>query len=226
MTKSIPEYKRSPMVFTPLNEPYLGLKSLLWFDRIIIWALSANEMAATYTQNNRSNLTSLQKAACQIIPQGISIALSIRELLRQGYLFPAMVLIRPLIERAAIISYLDLNPNDVALWEAGWKHGRRPSLKTMLEAMAGTKVNIGATQDVCDAHNHIVHGDPIASYYNLVHLSDGRLGYACGKIIDQSETCDNIAMETQCYLIILGSRIGTIFPKIQLPSMDDNELCQ
>jgi hypothetical protein len=37
-------------------------------------------------------------------PQGISLALSIRELIRQGYLFAALVLVRPLIERAVRIS--------------------------------------------------------------------------------------------------------------------------
>jgi hypothetical protein len=61
---------------------------------------------AAYTRLHRDELTDLQRAACQIVPQGINLALSIRELIRQGYLFAALVLVRPLIERAAIISYM------------------------------------------------------------------------------------------------------------------------
>src|SRR4030042_2763287 len=97
----------TPTVFTPDNEPYLGLKSVLWFDRIIIWALAGNKLIAEYTHKHSKRLSPLQRAACQIIPQGINIALAIRELIRQGYLFPAVFLMRPLIERAAVISYLD-----------------------------------------------------------------------------------------------------------------------
>jgi hypothetical protein len=39
---------------------------------------------------NRMQLSDLQKAACQIVPQGINLALTIRELIRQGYLFSSL----------------------------------------------------------------------------------------------------------------------------------------
>ena len=80
-----------PPIFMPDNEPYLGLKSVLWFDRIICWALDANSEVAKWTRDHAHSLGGLQRAACQIIPQGISIALSIRELIRQGYLFSAIM---------------------------------------------------------------------------------------------------------------------------------------
>lgn len=51
-----------------------------------------------------------------------------------------MVLVRPLIERAAIISYLDIHPEAIGFWHNGWKHGERPSLARMLRAMAGSQV--------------------------------------------------------------------------------------
>jgi hypothetical protein len=41
-----------------------------------------------------------------LVPQTITLALSIRELLRQGYLFGAKVLVRPVTERAVTILYL------------------------------------------------------------------------------------------------------------------------
>ena len=129
----------TPSVFTPSNEPYLGIKSILWFDRVIVWALDGNRRVADYTHDHMSELSELQHAACQIIPQGVNIALSIRELIRQAYLFPAQVLMRPLIERAAIISYLCLHPNAVALWHSGWQYSKRPKLAEMMHAMSGTK---------------------------------------------------------------------------------------
>ena len=58
--------------------------------------------------------TDLQQAACQLIPQAINIALSIRELVRQGYLFGVLVLVRPLQERAVILLYLYQNPAEIA----------------------------------------------------------------------------------------------------------------
>lgn len=88
-----------------------------------------------------------------------------------------MVLVRPLIERAAIISYLDIHPEAIGFWHNGWKHGERPSLARMLRAMAGSQVDPQAAQKICDAHNHLVHGDPIASYYNLINLRDGRAAF-------------------------------------------------
>ncbi len=212
--------KKPPVVFTPENEPYLGRPSVYWFDKIIVWAMSGNEGIASYTHSHRDSLTDLQRAACQIIPQGINIALSMRELLRQAYLFAALVLMRPLIERAAVISYLYLNPNAVALWEDGWKYRERPSLARMMHAMSGN-VDFDEAKNICQAHNHIVHGDPIGSYYNLIKLGDGRIGYASGKILDNPELCDGIAMEAQCYLIVLASRMSAVFPDVEIPPMPE-----
>ena len=95
------ETSQPPAVFTPANEPYLGRQSVYHFDQVIVSCLEANARVAAYTHAHAHQLSDLQKAACQIIPQGINLALSIRELVRQGYLFAAVVLMRPLIERAA-----------------------------------------------------------------------------------------------------------------------------
>lgn len=151
------DVERRPAVFTPDNEPYLGLQSVLWFDRIIVWTLESNHRVAAYSHAHTDQMSPLQKAACQIIPQGIHIALSIRELVRQGYLFPAMVLMRPLIERAAVLSYLTDNPGAVPLWESGWKYAQRPPLAKMLQSMSGATVDAAEASKVCAAHNHIVH---------------------------------------------------------------------
>jgi hypothetical protein len=92
------------VVFTPDNEPYLGLKSLYVLDVLISAALKENSRIAPKSQT--TSLSEHQKMASQVIPQALSIALSIRELIRQGYLFGGHVLVRSLAERSTILLYL------------------------------------------------------------------------------------------------------------------------
>ena len=67
-------------VYLPHNEPYLGQPHLLAFDQAIPDAMRANLEVARRTFVKP--LSSLQIAATVIIAQDISIALSIRELIR------------------------------------------------------------------------------------------------------------------------------------------------
>jgi hypothetical protein len=93
--------KANPVVFTPGNEPYLGRELLFHFDQLISSAMEQN--ASTAPRSHGRVLSDHQNMACQVIAQALSIALSIRELIRQGYLFGAHVLLRALVERAAIL---------------------------------------------------------------------------------------------------------------------------
>ena len=213
MSKRLPESKA---VFTPDNEPYLGRQSVFHFDQVIISALEANAEVAAFTREHAHELSDLQNAACQIIPQGINLALSIRELVRQGYLFPAVVLMRPLIERAAIISYLHERPEEVRLWQNGWRYRERPSLATMLATMHG-EADTDQAKQICDTLNHVVHGDPIGSSFNLVDLGSGGLGYAVGKALSQPDLCDFICFQSYCYLIVLMGRTAGCFPGVRGP---------
>ena len=203
--------KESP-VFTPENEPYLGRQSVFHFDQVILSCLKANAEIAAYTHKNELN--DLQKAACQIIPQGINLALSIRELVRQGYLFAAAVLMRPLIERAAIISYLHEKPEEVLLWQNGWKYKERPSLAKMLATM-NKEVDTKQAQEICTTFNSLTHGDPIGSAFNLVSLTSGGLGYSVGKALNEPEFCDFICYQSYCYLIVIMGRMAGCFPGIR-----------
>jgi len=210
--------EKIPSIFTTDNEPYLGMESLLWFDRIIIWSMKCNKLAADYTISNRNRLDNLQKVACELIPQGLSIALSIRELIRQAYLFSAMILIRPLIERASVLRYLLQNPSEISVWETGWKYRDRPKLAKMLHNMNPSS-RIEDAQSVCDSHNHMIHGDPVSSYFNLLKLPDGQFGYSSGKMLSNHELADNIAMEAQSYLIVITATIKEVFPSITFPEL-------
>jgi hypothetical protein len=64
----------------------------------------------------------------------VLISLSIRELIRQGYLFGAHVLKRSLIERVIILLYLHTFPNKINLWvDGGWEYRKAPSLTKMMD---------------------------------------------------------------------------------------------
>jgi hypothetical protein len=202
------------MVFSPDNEPYLGRSSVFHFDQVIVSCLETNSEVAAFTHSHQ--LDDLQRAACQIIPQGINLALSIRELVRQGYLFAAVVLMRPLIERAAIISFLHENPEKVSLWHSGWKHRKRPKLSVMLATMHG-EADIKQAQQICNTFNHIVHGDPLGAQFNLVELGERGLGYAVGKALSEPELCDFICFQSYCYLIVIMGRMAACFPGVRGP---------
>jgi hypothetical protein len=216
MTESRPG-RNIPVVFTPDNEPYLGRQALLTFDQEIPFSLWISGEIAAYTRSHREELTDLQHAACQIVPQGINLALSIRELIRQGYLFAALVLIRPLIERAAIVSYLCDHPDAVERWKGGWRFRDRPPLSTMLHSMARGTAEFEVAKDICEHYGHIVHGDPVSAEWNRIPLDDGSLGYAVGKVLDHPSLCDELALQGWAYLRILIARAATCFPEVKPP---------
>lgn len=207
-----------PVVFTPDNEPYLGRQALLTFDQEIPFSLWVSSNIAAYTRANRDKLTDLQRAACQIVPQGINLALSIRELIRQGYLFAALVLIRPLIERAAIIAYIHDHPEAIEKWKGGWRFRDRPPLSTMLKSMAGGE-DLATAKDICEHYGHIVHGDPVSAEWNRVALNDGSLGYAVGKVLNQPALCDELAFQGWAYLRVLIAKATSCFPEVKPPEV-------
>jgi hypothetical protein len=206
-----------PIVFTPDNEPYLGRQALLAFDQEIPLSLWVSSHIASYTRSHRESLTDLQRAACQVVPQGINLALSIRELIRQGYMFAALVLVRPLIERAAIISYIIDHPEAIERWKDGWRFRDRPSLGKMLHSMANGAEDYDTAKDICEHYGHIVHGDPVSSEWNRVPLDDGSLGYAVGKVLDNHALCDELALQGWAYLRILIARAMACFPEVKPP---------
>lgn len=204
------EDKTSP-IYTPDNEPYLGRETVFAFDTAIVACLKANEHIAPYT--HKIEKSDIQLAACQIIPQGISIALSIRELVRQGYLFGALVLTRSLLERATIILYLHHNPQKIEIWKRGWKHGERPSLAQMLNVIGKDKFpNIGNA--ITPLYNSLTHGDPESAIWNLVQIGDGDSGYSVSKITDNPSLCDKVCLESSTWLLILTSMAAAIFPEV------------
>ena len=205
--------KEISAVYSPDNEPYLGRQALLRFDLIIVEAMKANQAVAAESRR-LSEMTDLQGAACELIPQAISISLSIRELIRQGYLLSGMILLRPLIERTAIISYLVQHPDAVELWKLGWPHGKRPSLAKMLDAIGWDKVGNSFGRKISDAFNHLVHGDPLSSQWNMIELHGDEIGHSSGRILNRPDICDTLAGNTYAQMLILMAMMAATFPGV------------
>lgn len=209
-----------PVHFAPGDEPYVGRRPLYVFDVLIKSALELSAKIALQTK--QAPMSALQRTAAQIVPQGLNIALGIRELIRQGYLFSALVLVRSLVERAAIISYIYQRP-DLPLWERGWNHGERPSLAKMLAETRPSK-DIEGARKVCETLNHLVHGDPYAAEFNLVVLGENAWGYAVGRVLTGPELCDFVSDQSISWLTLLASVASGCFPGAGGASRDDTSL--
>jgi hypothetical protein len=202
----------SPAVFTPSDEPYLGSELLLSFDRLICACLELNSKCAP--ASHECELSSLQEALCILVPQTISLALSIRELIRQGYLFGTKVLVRPLTERAVTILYLFNHPDALRIWDAGWRHGERPNLQRMVEYLnerisKGDGVSVkGFTRDL----NSATHGDPLSARWNVV-LRDGIPVFLPSKNLDSPGLADEICAETIPWLAATMGIMSAAFGK-------------
>jgi len=200
-----------PVVFSPDNEPYLGRELLYHFDRLISSCLEQNASIAPRT--HLITLSDAQRMACVVIPQAISIALSIRELLRQGYLFGANILLRPLVERATILLYLQVRPDDIQKWNRGWQHGDAPSLAKMFEVIQESmkQANMIKGFRLTDDMNSMLHGRPDSGFTNLIPMGDGRAGYAVSKILNRPDLCDDICANVIPWLVVVQGMMAAYF---------------
>ncbi len=206
------EAQSMSVVFTSDNEPYLGRTLLFHFDRLISSAMEQN--AATAPRSRTRSLTDHQHMACQVIAQSLSISLSIRELIRQGYLFGGHVLLRPLVERAAILLYLHLYPEEIDRWNNGWEYHDAPSLAGMFDAIQAKQQadQPVAGRDLTAAMNSLLHAKPDSAPWNLVSLGDTGVGHAVSKILNRPDLCDDLCANTIPWLAVIQGMMAVYFP--------------
>lgn len=202
--------KSRKLIYTPANEPYLGRESVHTLDKLIVTGLEISTQTAKRTHEILK--TDLQNAACQLIPQGLSLVLSVRELVRQGYLFGALVLLRPLAERAVTIHYLLTFPEALKIWSNGWKYHERPKLPVMIDKLGRDSGMGNIGQQLTNGMNSITHGDPESSIFNMVDIGNGAMGYAVSKMLHNAPLCDKICSDTIGYIVMLISANSAIFP--------------
>ena len=203
----------SGLIFTPDNEPYLGRELLFHFDNAICACLEQNGKIAPKTHVLAK--TDLQEAACLLIPQSISIALSIRELLRQGYLLGAWALVRPFAERAVILLYLNENPADIQKWNRGWRHDEAPGLAKMIESLASSKAYPTPLKghQVTAPLNSVLHGKPDSAIWSLIPLHEGKYGHAPSKQLSNPALCDEVCANAIPWLVCVQCMMGAYFPE-------------
>jgi len=218
------EHNSAMPLFTPDDEPYLGVQLVHQLDLLIVPLMQQQTRIAAWTHSN--DLTPLQQAAAELAPGACSLVLSIRESVRQGYLLAALVLTRPLLERVATLSYLVENPAQVELWRQGWTFKGRPSLRTRMKAMglppssdselltpdAPSGDDISA---MIDRYNGLVHGDPASAYSTAVLLPDGRPGHAIGKDLSSPTRANRICGETLAWVAVMMARCAQLFPAVE-----------
>ena len=199
-------------VFTPANEPYLGRELLLRFDQLICACLELNLKCAP--KSHDPMLSDFGRALCILVPQTISLALSIRELIRQGYLLGAKVLVRPFTERAVTALYFHKNPAALRIWDEGWKYNRRPSFQEMLEylnhhVLGGAAVPSlkGFTYD----WNSATHGDPMSARWNVVLNHEGVPVFPVSKNLASPGLADEICAEVIPWLATTMGMMSAAF---------------
>lgn len=205
------EREMRPIIFTPSDEPYLGRNLLFHFDQLICSMMEQNAVTVPASRNRQ--LTDLQHMACQVIAQGLSIALSIRELIRQGYLFSGHILLRALVERAAILLYIHLYPDKIKIWKQGWNNRDAPSLAKMLDAI---KEKQQFDSDICGkdftaAMNSLLHAKPDSAAWNLVPLGDEKAGHAVSKILNRPDLCDDLCVGVIPWLLVIQGMMVAYF---------------
>lgn len=199
-----------PPVFLPHNEPYLGHPSLLEFDLAIPPAMQTHIRLSQGTFNR--DLSPLEQAAAQIIPQAVSIALSIRELIRQGYLFSAALLLRPLIERVGLVEYLRVHPEAVQSWHKGWPRRDQPSFQMLLES--SSRVEARSADDLrffSNVLHKLIHPDPAGALWNMITREDGKPAFSSGKILDDLVFCDFVSVTGSRFLSLVTRIAEDIF---------------
>ena len=185
----------STPVYTPDNEPYLGRELLFQFDNLICSCLELNSKCAPASHSG--SLSRFHHALCILVPQTITLALSIRELVRQGYLFGAKVLVRPLTERAVTILYMSKNPDALKIWEDGWEYNKRPKLQQMLEYLNKEFLQgkYASLKGFAHELNSATHGDPLSAKWNVILREDGAPVFPVSKNLSSPQLADEICAE-------------------------------
>lgn len=202
-------------MFTPDDEPYLGLLELQALDEVLVVLARQQQQLGPWTRAHELSL--LQQAAAELVPGASSIAFSIRELIRQGYLLSARILVRPLAERVSTLAYLVEHEEAVKLWQTGWPHRSRPSLGTRLTALASSagpapEAVLQGLNDLRDDYNSLVHGDPRSALSTAILLDDGTAGYTTTKDLASPSRATKICNEAILYAMVLTLRCDRLFP--------------
>ena len=200
----------SEVFYTPDNEPYLGRPSLHAFDEALIEAFSVCRTLAPLTR--APDLSELELAVIDLVPTSVSIAASIRELIRQSYIPAAKILARPLLERAAVVNYIVNDNAGLQVWFDGWDRKRRPKLREMLELMSGMEgADAELIRFMIDDYNSVVHAEPTGSRKFISSDAAGKPIYSPSRTFGVEDLVDDVSMASFMALTFLCSNSKRAF---------------
>jgi len=168
----------------------------------------------------------LENAAVQLLAPSYSIAFAIETLLQERHLFGAELLLRPLIERVAVLNYLAAEGEPALdLWERGWDKNS-PSLSKLVEYVPNlqdstsepeSQISMGEFRRKTLKRLHkIVHADPFGSLRCLAPTDDG-YRMVSGPMMNNPVRYDEVATDTIIFISALLKVTERVFPGANWP---------
>ncbi|CAK3964991.1 hypothetical protein VCRA2120E57_740007 [Vibrio crassostreae] len=210
-------------IFGIENEPYRGRELLVHFDKMLVECSEKVMLLPALSTKNEiaiNELSSHQKMAIQVTNQSLNLAFSIRELVRQGYLFGSLTLERSFVERIIILLYLKEKPDDIGKWEAGWsthhnnKNLKAPSFTKMADCIGGSQF-----KGFADSYNDLVHGKPKSIAHGLIVGADSYV-VSPSKTLNNTKDCDALCWTITSWLVCLLAMIYHYFPEFMVTTDD------
>lgn len=179
---------------------------------------------------NQIDLTRLQRAAVQLLAPAYSIGFAIETLISTRHLFAAELLLRPLIERIAVLNFLHAEGETaLGVWERGWepKDKDRPRIRRLLDYVPElAREPDGLAKPSADDFKSytlrrlhaIVHPDPVGSLRCLSPDADGEtFRMISGPMVDNQVRVDEVATLAFIFVSALLKVTERTFPHANWP---------
>ena len=172
-----------------------------------------------------------EEIVSRFIPSTLNLVFSFHELLLQGWLYPAEVLVRPFAERLGTLTYFATNPKEaIKKWDDGWKMGKRPSLEERLKLLPTTSTSPMLSQidwnavkeakdiviSLTDSLNSAIHGDEYSLYYTLSHRTDDTDNYVMGADLKNESYATHLALVMANLTMFFPLVLAKVFPDFLL----------
>lgn len=174
------------------------------------------------------NVSKLQLITSKLTPGSANIAFAIRELVRIGYLSPAEVLARSLLDRLGTIAYLRYHGDSAIIkWEKGWSVRERPSIKDKISCLSETIESRSKDrpeslsmqpvkqeiENLLHSLHGSVHGDPTSTRNTIVEDIDGIETHVIGPDTHNPDYCNKLCVLVANLVLMYANELGLVFDK-------------
>jgi hypothetical protein len=122
--------------------------------------------------------------------------------------------VRALVERAAILLYLHLHPEEIECWNRGWQQKESPGLAKMFDAIQAKQDRNPRVpgRDRTASMNSLLHAKPDSAPWNLISMGDDRVGHAVSKILKRPDLCDDLCANVIPWVAVVQGMMAAYFP--------------